>query len=303
MSVLNKSRLDAVARTYRALFFQGLEKNKSALANLANQFFMEVSSTGQKENYNWIGDIPAMQVWRDSRPHERLRVTGYEIENVDYATGIEVHANDLDDDRLNLIQPRINGLVDAYYLHKFTQFKSLLENGASTACYDGQNFFSASHSEGSSGSQSNYMTSSATLTDTNVRTAYAAMCEYKNDQGNLMGITPTHLFTSPAQRGTALSIIKAQTVSTGGDNITNLDMGLQLIIIPGLATTVWWGLVDLSKSVKPFIFQNRRALSFTSMTDPETPDFYNTRRCKFGVDYRGGYGYGMWQLMYLADGA
>jgi phage major head subunit gpT-like protein len=302
MSVIGKSRLDAVARSYRALFFQGLEKNKNALGALASQFFMEVGSTGQKENYNWIGDVPALQTWRDARPHERLRVTGYEIENVDYATGIEVHANDLDDDRLNLVQPRINGLVDAVQLHKFTQFKSLLEAGISTACYDGQNFFSASHSEGSSGTQSNYLTSSATLSSTNVRAAYAAMTEYKNDQGNLMGITPTHLFTSPAQMGTALDIIGASTISTGGQNM-DLSMGLKLIIIPGLTTTVWWGLVDLSKSLKPFIFQNRRAVNFTSLTDPESPDFYNTRRIKFGVDYRAGFGYGMWQLMYLADGA
>lgn len=302
MSVIGKSRLDAVARTYRALFFQGLEKSKSQLGALADQFFMTVPSSGQKENYNWIGDIPTLEEWRDARPHQRLRVTGYEIENKDYATGIEVHANDLDDDRLGLIQPRINSLVDAVQLHKFTQFKSLLEAGVSTACYDGQNFFSASHSEGSSGSQSNYMTSSATLSSTNLRTAYAAMVEYKNDQGNPMGITPTHLFTSPAQMGAAMDIIGVKTISTGGENYDS-QLGLKLIIIPALTTNVWWGLVDLSKPIKPFIFQTRRSANFTALTDPDSPDFYNTRRVKFGVDYRCGFGYGMWQLMYLADGA
>lgn len=299
MGVINNARLVAIARVYRALFFQALEQGKNELAAMALQFMMEVESTGQVENYNWVGDVPAMQEWTDDRPLTHLRANGFYLENKEWANGLVMKAADIEDDRLGMMLPRINSLADSYLMHVFTQMVSLIENGASTACYDGQSFFDTDHSEGSSGTQANY-TSSGALSSNTFRAARAMMQELLNDQGNLLGVRPTHLWCGTTLEGTAREICLAERDSAGA---TNMDRGLcQPLIIPGLASSTMWGLVDLSKPLKPFVKQNRRPVSFTALTDAESPEFFKRREVQFGADYRGNYGYAFWQLMFMSTG-
>lgn len=301
-AVVNAARLAAIARTYRALFFQALERGQDELAAMALPWFLEVTSTGAEENYNWIGDVPQFEEWTGDRPHAPLRADGFYLRNKNFATGIICSADDIEDDRLNMIAPRINGLVTAYGVHIFTEMVRLIEEGSGLECYDGKNFFATDHSTGSSGTQINYSTGGGSaLSSSTFRTYRARMMEYKNDRGVLMAVKPTHLFCGTSLEGTAEEILKAERLSTGE---TNVDRNkCEIMVIPGLASSTMWGLADLSKPIKPFIKQNRRPLDITALTDPTSPDYYNDRTCKFGADYRGAYGVGLWQLAYLADGA
>lgn len=302
MGILNKARLTAIARSYRALFFQALEAGEDELATLAMTLFFEVNSTGASENYNWIGDIPVMEEWTGDRPHSGLRLEGYELENKEWATGLIMKANDIEDDRLGMLSPRINGLVRAYGIHVFEKALELIETGDALTCYDGKRFFATNHAEGSSGTQINLRTGGESALSSNTFRSYSAyMKELRNDKGKLLGIRPTHLWCGTTLSPTAREILEAERDAAGA---TNIDRNQAKVLeIPGLASATMWGLVDLSKPLKPFIKQNRRNVNVTSLTDPESPEFYNSRTVKFGVDYRGNYGVGMWQLMVRADGA
>jgi phage major head subunit gpT-like protein len=64
-----------------------------------------------------------------------------------------------------------------------------------------------------------------------------------------------------------------------------------------------WFLLDTTKSIKPFIWQDRKPFQLIpkfSLTDPQV--FWN-KEFQWGVDGRGNAGYGLWQLAYMGMGA
>ncbi|WP_435640325.1 Mu-like prophage major head subunit gpT family protein [Micavibrio aeruginosavorus] len=59
-----------------------------------------------------------------------------------------------------------------------------------------------------------------------------------------------------------------------------------------------WFLLDVSKPVRPIIFQKRRGYEFVAMDDPKDSNVFNRREFVYGVDARVNAGYGLWQLAY-----
>lgn len=58
-----------------------------------------------------------------------------------------------------------------------------------------------------------------------------------------------------------------------------------------------WYVMDLSRALKPMIFQRRRPYHFRSMTDLNSPEVFKTDKFLFGVDARVSAGPGLWQLI------
>lgn len=59
-----------------------------------------------------------------------------------------------------------------------------------------------------------------------------------------------------------------------------------------------WFLIDDSHPIKPMIFQKRKDYTFVSATDPQSPDVFNSKLFKYGVEARVAPGYGLPQLIY-----
>lgn len=299
--VNNATVLRAATTSFKVLFADAL-KEPNGNFDKAMRFMMESSSNGAQQHYGWLGTIPGMTEWLDERPHSTIEQFGHTIRNKDFANGIKMPLNWLDDDQLGQMTPLIKSLATAYKRHVFSQFLWLLQNGTSQPCYDGSYFFSATHSEGASGTQKNYLTGTdSTLTADHLAARIAEMQEYKDDRGEVMGIYPTHLIVAPAYEVTAKEIVAAGRKANGQDNV--LAGSLEIMTLPGLTTSTNWVLADLSQTLKPFIKQNRRPLSFSAMDKIDDELVYNRREVRYGADYRGGYGYGFWQMMYLNNGA
>ncbi|MBC06353.1 Mu-like prophage major head subunit gpT family protein [Thalassospira sp.] len=58
-----------------------------------------------------------------------------------------------------------------------------------------------------------------------------------------------------------------------------------------------WYVMDLSRAIKPAIFQKRRDYSFRAMNDLSSEQVFMTDRFMFGVDARVNAGPGLWQLV------
>lgn len=58
-----------------------------------------------------------------------------------------------------------------------------------------------------------------------------------------------------------------------------------------------WYLADLSRPLKPLIFQMRREMELVSLTKPEDANVFWTKRFLWGTDGRYNGGYGFWQTM------
>lgn len=73
-----------------------------------------------------------------------------------------------------------------------------------------------------------------------------------------------------------------------GDDVSNLDGG----------NGTKWYLLDMSRMLKPLIYQERKAAMLTRRDDPDDPNVFDKNSFLYGVDTRAAAGYGLWQLAY-----
>lgn len=301
--ILNGATLAAVNRSFRAWFTETLEKDAKFYVDMVNMLAMNIASTAADETYDWLGAVPQMVEWKDQRILQGLRNQSYRLVNKDWSNGIKMHANTIKDDKLGLIKPKIMMLATEAIRHKYDNLMTVLNAGTAAACYDGQYFFSSSHSEGDSGTQDNY--TDALLDADSYAAARVALMGFKNDRGRKMGVFPTHLFVCPELEGTGKEILEASHEAAGASNIW---MGTcKLVVAPDLdiggnANGKSWAVLDLGKFFKPLIQQNREDVSFTAMDAPTDESVFNTNEFRYGAQYRGAAGYGFWQLAYASDG-
>jgi len=68
----------------------------------------------------------------------------------------------------------------------------------------------------------------------------------------------------------------------------------------GGGASVAWYLIDTSRFVKPFIFQDRRAPQFVAMDSLQDENVFMRKKYRYGVDYRATVGFGLWQLAHAS---
>lgn len=61
-----------------------------------------------------------------------------------------------------------------------------------------------------------------------------------------------------------------------------------------------WFLLDLSRAVKPIIFQKRKEYDFVGMDDPSHPNVFMRKEFVYGVDARVNVGFGLWPLAFAS---
>lgn len=61
-----------------------------------------------------------------------------------------------------------------------------------------------------------------------------------------------------------------------------------------------WFLLDTTRAIKPFIFQNRRPAQFVAKDNPTDERVFLNKEFNYGVDMRCNAGYGLWQLAYAS---
>lgn len=306
--MLNEARLRAAAKTFRALFFQSIEQDTSLWRELLALVSMEVTSTGDSENYNWLGAPPKMTEWVGDRLLQKLAAYGTEIKNKKWANGLEVLSETIDDDKLGLVRPRIVSMAEAYWLNRWELALACITAGKTTKGYDydacGSYFLGTTHQEGDSGVQANLTTD--LLDADSYASARAVMMNLKNDRGVKMGVIPTHLLVCPTLEGMGRQILMAEKNSAGASNIWYRTA--ELVVVPGLdaggmTANKAWALLDARKSLKPIIDQVRKQVVFSALEKPDDQNVFMRSTYNYGADYRGNAGPGLWQVLYVSDGS
>ncbi len=124
----------------------------------------------------------------------------------------------------------------------------------------------------------------------------------KDDKGKAsLGIFPVLLVVGPKNEKMGKDIVVARTLANGQDNV--YAGTAELLVVPELAENPeFWFLMDVSKPVKPLIFQQRKKPVFTSLDKPDDVNVFMRKKYLYGVDSRDNAGYGLWQLAYGSDG-
>ncbi len=298
---VNASTLVAIQQSFNALFQSSLMGANPLWPMMA----MEIKSTHRQELHQWLGRVPQMRLWIDKKDIDTLRGFQYTISNKDYESTIAVDRNDVLDDMLGLYMPRVQELGVRAAMHGDKLLSTARQNGHTTLCYDGLDFYDTSHAEGDSGTQSNYLqgtgvTTSAITAD--FFAARAALMSFKDDRGEPY-IEPAMLFTNmepqfictvpPALWGVFDTLFNAQIISQTS-NV--LYRAARLVVDSRLTDTNDWYLDYVGGIIKPFIHQTRQAPYFVSLVDPNTSErVFMQKEFLYGVEERGAVDYGLWQ--------
>ena len=108
------------------------------------------------------------------------------------------------------------------------------------------------------------------------------------------------LLVHPALQDVANTLMTTERLEDGKPN---LYKGTAKVVVSArIKNPKSWFLLDTTKPVKPFIFQQRKAPVFVSQTDLNSDDVFMRAEFKFGVESRGNAGFAFWQLAFASTG-
>lgn len=272
--------------------------------NAVNPISTRLASTipsGARGNvYPMHAKLAKLRQWEGERKVVNAKCYRYNLDNEKYELTLEVDRDDIEDDNIGVYSMVIDDMGQQSRLWPDDLvFAAILAGGTETA-YDGAAFFSNSHTLGSE-TIDNLFASTA-LTADNFAAARAAMMEYAGEDGESLRVRPDVLLVPPALEVKARKIVQASTIVEAGAAVDNVLRGLcEVVVAPQLATSAGgldttWYLLDTSRPIRPFIFQQRMAPELVSLTSPNDEHVILRDKYLYGVKARGAAGYGPFWL-------
>ncbi|MDW7745873.1 Mu-like prophage major head subunit gpT family protein [Halomonas sp.] len=303
--IINQATLHEVFMSLSSEFGAGFDAAPSSWEKIA----MRVTSTSGENRYKWLGRFPRLRRWAGEKVVKQLEGHGYTVVNDDFEATVEVDRNDIEDDSLGVI-----GTEAQMAGHSSKQLPDeivyeLVNRGFFDPCYDGQPFFDTDHpvgdGQGGAVSVSNMGTavlsiSTLAAAQASYGAARAAMRKFKDDEGRPLGVRPNILLVPPALEDTGHALLANDRLEDGKPN--PYKDTAKLVVGDWLTSDTAWFLIDRTKPVAPFIYQERKAPVFVAMHDINAPDVFSRRKFLFGAEARGAGGYAFWQLAYGSTG-
>lgn len=266
------------------------------------------------EIYPWLGMPPALREWIGGRQAKGMSANSVEIRNKHYEATIEIALRDLRRDKTGQLQARIAEFAQRGQSHFASLLSTLIVAGTSTVCYDGQFFFDTDHSEGSSGTLDNDITTDISALSTETHGTVTAPSKeemlqaivgsisqfflFKDDQGepinedarSFLVMVPVGL--APAARA-ALS-----TTNVNGPGMFGIDgFNVELAVNPRLTAGGWtdeFATFRTDGSIKPLIRQEETTPQ-VKLKDESSEYAFDNDAIQIGIDSWRNVGYGRWQ--------
>jgi len=268
------------------------------------------------ETYPFIGQVPAMREWLGGRSAKGFTANSLSIANKHYEATIEIALRDLRRDKTDQLELRITELANQGPQHWASLVTTLLLNGDTTVCYDGQYFFDTDHSEGSSGSQSNKISVDISAAPTQVHGVVAApsveemqfailqgiqgLMGLKDNQGRPMNqgassftvLAPTGLWLTAAQAVSAVTTVNSAAANLNPNVLTGLAIDVALN-----AELTWTDSFTIHRTDSPMkaIIRQEETMPQIKVKDETSEYAFDNDAIQVGIDsWRNG-GYGFWQ--------
>lgn len=262
------------------------------------------SSTGQND-YAWLSAFPKMRKWVGDKAVKSLEASKYTIVNDDFEATVEVDRNHIEDDTLGIYAPQAQMAGQSAKQLPDEIVMDLVNGGFTNPCFDGQYFFDTDHVVASASVSNKLTVALSVATQAAAIASYGAartaMRKFKDDEGRPLNITPNVLLVPPALEHIALAIVNNDKLEDGKPN--PYKGTAEVVVDARLTSDTAWFLLDTTKAVKPFIYQQRKAPVFVSQTDMSADDVFSRKKFKFGAEARAAGGYGFWQTALGSTGA
>ncbi len=304
------------SRAIRGFYFAALEVDLGAgwLDSVSNLYGSDQAS----ETYNWIGQTPAMREWLAGRQAKGFSGQGVTIVNKHYEATIELALKDMRRDKTGQIRARMGEFAERGQTHWASLVSTLIVNGATTVCYDGQYYFDTDHSEGDSGSQSNKITvdisalpaiNHGSVTTPSIEemqqsilAGVAQILSFVDDKGEPMNelakaftvMVPIGLYMTAVAAVTPAAIMALQN-NMNGNNLADF----QIRVVPNtrLTTASWtdkFAVFRTDAATKGLIRQTEKEIEL-KMKDENSEFAFDNDAIQLGIDGWRGAGYGHWQ--------
>lgn len=304
MAIVNSDFLSGVLTNFKALFTESFDNTPTQWAQIAG---LLDNIGGDSVALDWLGQVPKMREWKGNKIVYGAGNYNFTIPIKDYEVTMGVLRKTLEDDQLGLVKPKLQKLGSEAQRYKDELIFGLLANGFTTKCYDGQYFFSASHSEGDSGTQSN--TVSTALSATSLKTARITMGKILGDKGKNLGVQLDTLVVPVDLEDTAnellnsdLLMVSGQITATSSATLVpsvNILKGKARVISSPLLSSAshWYGLYtkDVLKGLYLLV---KKDGNFVAKDNPYSDAVFDKAQFEYSAEARYGAGYGMWQYAY-----
>jgi phage major head subunit gpT-like protein len=278
-----------------------------------------IDTDKETETYRWLGAAPPLREWRGYRLYQALGRYTMSITNLKYEASLRF---DLDDLRRTVKTGNQIPVVLAEMAAKAARHPEVLlstlitdmDTSTSGLAYDGQNFVSASHSEGNSGTQKNDLTATevpaADVTTTTAPTAtewanvllqtIGYMYGLVDDQGDPINGDARSFAVMVGTTSLYAGLVQAiglNRLASGADNPLSAMQGISItpILNPRRsAATTEFDIFRTDGNVRPFIHQVEVPL-ITTMVGAGSETEFEEDAHKFGLKIVEGMGFGMWQ--------
>jgi phage major head subunit gpT-like protein len=300
MAIVNSDFLAGVRTGFRSLFQTSFEA--ATKQSPWREMAMTIQSTGQVESYDWLGTVPVMVDVTDGDIQvEGLGHYSQSITNLTYKAAIEVTRAAMEDDKLNLVTPRVGQLGLEAARHPGQLIFALFESGG--LAFDATAFFADTRVIGRSANIDNIVTGSygnGTVAEflAGLAAGRQQMRLYQDDQGRPMNHTPNIIVVPPALEQAAYQALSQTTQGASTVPVPATEDGAfrianyLLLVNPYLTTTDDWYMFHSTAATKPFIYQERVAPSLEGLTTPETESGIVRDRFVYSVRARYAVGYG-----------
>ena len=294
--LVNKSALSAIFISLQTTFNKAFDGAPTSWEKIA----MRVPSGTKQNDYAWLANFPKMRRWIGAKQVKNLEQYKYSVVNDDFEATVAVDRNDIEDDQLGIYAP-LAQMAGWSAKQLPDEIVYELVNGAfASLCYDGQYFCDTDHPvAGSSVSNKGSAALSAATQAAalaSLGAARTAMRKFTDDEGRSLNITPNVLLCGPALEDTARALLTSDRLEDGKAN--PFKGAFELVVDARITSDTAWFLLDTTKPIKPFIYQERKAPVFVQQTDPAADDVFLRKEFKFGAEARAAGGYGFWQLCY-----
>ena len=291
-------------------FYAKLEQDLGAswIMGVSNYF----DSDQESETYKWLGMAPAMREWIGGRQAKGFRENGITIVNKKFEGTLEVLVDEIRRDKTGQVMVRVRELAQRTNSHWAKLLSTLIVNGESAVCYDGQYFFDTDHVEGDSGSQSNDLTLDVTTPaaptggemETAILKSIEAILGFKDDQGEPMNdeareflvMVPVPFMASTAAALGAQIIVDAST-SRSNTILTVGQLGgfsVKMATNARLPWTTKFATFRTDSETKGLIRQEEEGVTIKAIAEGSELEFTEDKH-QYGVKAIRNVGFGYWQ--------
>lgn len=302
--IINKTNLAAVFLTLKTVFNKAFSEAPSTWQKIA----MKVPAPSGEADYAWLSNFPKMRRWIGDKVIKSLKAFKYSIKAEDFETTIAVKRKHMERDQVGIYAPQVQSAGVSAKEFPDELIYEVVNNSFAAKCFDGQYFIDTDHPVGN-GDAAVSVSNKGTKALSNAKKAAAdasfgaarlAMRNFKDDEGRSLNIRPNVLLVPPALEVTAISLMTHDKLA---DDTPNPYKGMAEVVCDGrLSSDTAWFLLDTTRPVKPFIYQETKAAHFVSQTNPEADDVFMRGEYKFGAEAEASAGYGFWQTAYGSTG-